>query len=166
MTSGASRPMCWPRNWRQQLRGDALGRLRLHRRAVMDAVLHAELDVQQAQEVPDLGGGAHRALAPAARQALLDRHRGRNAIHGVHLGAAGRLHDAARVGVERFQVAALAFVEQDVERQRGLARAADAGDDVELAARDVDAQRLEVVLAGVDDLDGVVGHRRPAARAG
>ena len=38
----------------------------LHRRAVVHAVLQAELDLQQAQEVPDLGGGGHRALAAAA----------------------------------------------------------------------------------------------------
>ena len=66
------------------------------------------------------------------------------------------VHDAAGVGVEAFEVAALAFVEQDVERQRGLARAADAGDDVELATRDVHAQAFEVVLFGVDDLNGVL----------
>ena len=155
-----------PAKLRHQLRGDALRRLRLHRRAVMDAMLHAELHIQQAQEMPDLGGGTHRALAPAARQALLDRDRRRDAIHGVHLGPAGRLHDAARVGVQALQIAALALVEQDVERQRGLARAADPRDHAELAARDVDAERLEVVLAGIDDLDGVVGPRRLAARAG
>ena len=108
----------------QDLRGDALGALRPHRRAVLDAVLHAELDVQQAQEVPDLGGRADRALAAAARQALLDRHGRRDAVDRVDLGPAGRLHDAARVGVERFEVAPLAFVEQDVEGQRRLARAA------------------------------------------
>ena len=42
----------------QQLRGDAVRRLRRHRRAVVDAMLGAELDVQQAQKVPDLGGRA------------------------------------------------------------------------------------------------------------
>ena len=141
----------------QELRGDALGRLRQHRRAVVHAVLHAELDVQQAQEVPDLGGGAHRALAAAAREALLDRHRGRDAVHRVHLRPAGRLHDAAGVGVEAFQVAALPFVEQDVEGQRALARAADAGDHVELAARDVDAEVLQVVFARVHDFNGISG---------
>jgi hypothetical protein len=71
-------------------------------------------------------------------------------------GRPGRLHDAARIGVQAFQVAPLPFVEQDVEGQRALARAADAGDDVELAARDVDAQALQVVLARVDDADRVV----------
>ncbi len=140
---------------REQLRGNALGRLRLHGCAVVHAVLRAQLDVQQAQKVPHLGGGAHGGLAPAARQALLNGHGGRNAVHRIHLGPACGLHDAAGVGVEAFEVAALAFVEQDVERQRGFARAADAGDDVELATRHVHAQALEVVLLGVDDFNGV-----------
>ena len=140
---------------REQLRSNAFGRLRLHGSAVVHAVLGTQLDVQQAQEMPHLGRGAHGGLAPAARQALLNRHGGRNAVHRIHLGPACGLHDAAGVGVEAFEVAALAFVEEDVERQRGFARAADAGDDVELATRDVHAQALEVVLFGVDDLNGV-----------
>ena len=85
---------------RQQLRGDAVGRLRLHGSPVMDAMLRAQLDVEQTQEVPDLGRGAHRALAPATREALLNGHRRRDAIDRVHLGAACGLHDAAGVGVE------------------------------------------------------------------
>ena len=106
--------------------------------------------------MPDLGGGRHRALAAAARQALLDRHRGRDAVDRVDLGRARRLHDAARIGVERFEVAPLALVEQDVEGERALARARHAGDHAELAARDVDVERLQVVLARVDDADRLV----------
>ena len=104
-----------------ELCGDAVGRLRLHGCVVVHAVLDTELDVEQAQEVPDLGGGADSRLATAARQALLDRHGRRDAVDRVHFRAASGLHDGARIGVEAFQVAALAFVEQDVERERGLA---------------------------------------------
>ena len=139
-----------------QLRRNFFRCLRRHLCSVMDAMLGAKLDEQQPQKVPDLGRGAHRRLAPAAAQALLDRHRGRDAVHRVDLGSTGRLHDGARVGVERLQVTALAFVEQDVERQRRLARTRDPGDHGELAAWDVDAQGFEVVLARVDDLDAVV----------
>ena len=142
---------------RQQLRSNALGRLRLHGGAIFDAVLRAELDVQEAQEMPHLGRGAHGGLAPAARQALLDGDSGRDAIHRIHLGPTGGLDDAPRIRVERFEVTALAFVEQDVERQRGLARAAHAGHHVELAAWNVHAQVLEVVFFGVDDLYGIFG---------
>ena len=139
----------------QDLRHDPVGRLRLDGRIVMHAVLDAQLDVQQAQEVPDFRRGAHGRLAPATAQALLDRHRGRNAVHRVHLGPARRLHHAACVGVQAFQIATLALVEDDVERQRGFAGTAHAGDDVELAARDLHGEVLEVVFVGVDDFDGV-----------
>ena len=136
-----------------QLGDDALRGLGLHRRAVVHTVLGAELHIEQAQKVPYLGGGAHGAFAPTARQALFDGHRGWDAIHRVHLGPSRRLHDAARIGVQAFQVAALALVEQNVKRQSGLARTADAGDHIELTARNVHAQVAQVVLAGVDDAD-------------
>ena len=142
-----------------QLRRNAVWRLRLHRRAIVRAMLGAEFDKQQTQKVPHLGGGAHGGFAPATRQALLNRHRGWNAVHRIHLGASCGLHDAARIRVEAFQIASLTFVEQDVKRQRGLTRARHAGDDVELATRDVDAQALEVVLFGVDDLNAALIRR-------
>jgi len=72
----------------QQGGGNAVGRLWHHGRAVVHAVLGTQLHIQQPQEMPDLGGGAHRALAAAARQPLLDGHRGWNAIDRIHLGPA------------------------------------------------------------------------------
>ncbi|MPM84310.1 hypothetical protein SDC9_131381 [bioreactor metagenome] len=57
---------------RHQLRGNAFLGLRLHDGIVVYAVLHAQLHIEQAQKVPDLGGRAHRGLATATRQALLD----------------------------------------------------------------------------------------------
>ena len=159
----------------EQLRGDAVGRLRCHRHAVVHTVLHAELHEQQAQEVPDLRRGSDGGLSAAARQPLLDRDGRRNAVDRVDLGTPCRLHDASGIGVERLQITALALVEKNVKSQRRLARTAHAGDDIELAARYVHAQRLEVVLLGVDDPDGIrvgVGvrwcsgvRRGPVARA-
>ena len=60
---------------------------RLHRRAVVHAMLGAQLDVQQTQKVPHLGGRTHRGFAPPARQALLPSvHRaGRQRIVGMNL---------------------------------------------------------------------------------
>ena len=92
------------------------GRLRLHGRAVVDAVLHAQLDVQQAQEVPPRWW-CPRCLRPP-RERRCSMATVADAVDRVHLRPAGRLHDAAGVGVERFEVAALAFVEQDVEGER------------------------------------------------
>jgi hypothetical protein len=70
------------------------------------------------------------------------------------------LHELAGVGVERFEVAALALVEQDVEGDGGLARAGDAGDHGELSLRDLEGDVLQVVLAGVDDFDGLFSGTR------
>ena len=109
--------------------------------------------------MPHLGGGAHGGFAPAARQALLNRHGGRDAIHGIHLGPPGGLDDAAGVGVERLQVTALAFVEHNVKRQRGFARAAHAGNHVELAVRNLHAQVFQVVLFGVNHFDSTGRNR-------
>ena len=140
----------------EQLRRDAVGRLRLHRSTVLEAMLCAQLHIQQAQVMPDLGGCAHRRLAPAARESLLDRHGRRNAIHRIHLGTPRRLHDGAGIGVERFQISALAFVEKDVKRQRRFSGAGDPCHHAEFAAWNIHAQRLEIVFLGVDDADVVV----------
>ena len=92
----------------------------------------------------DLGDRGHRALAAAAAGALLDGHRRRDAEDRVHVGPRGRLHELPRVGVQRLEVAALALGEQDVEGERALAAAADAGDHGERVARDAHVD----VLAG------------------
>src|SRR5690606_36024112 len=78
------------------------------------------------------------------------------AVDGVDVRPRRRLHELAGVGVQRLEITALALVEQDVEGDGALAGAGQAGDDGELLARDADVDVLEVVLAGVVDLDGLV----------
>ena len=117
------------------------------------AVLGAELHIEQAQVGVDLGEGAHGALVPAAAGALLDGHGGRDAEDGIHIGAGGGLDELAGIGVEGLQIAPLPLGEEDIEGQRTLAAAGDPGDDRELPVGDADAQVLEVVLAGVADVD-------------
>jgi hypothetical protein len=116
-------------------------------------VLGAELHIEQAQEVMDFGLGAERALGPAAAYPLFDGDGGRDAADRLHVGAGGGLDELAGIGIERLQIAPLALVEEDVEGERALAAAGDAGDDGEAAAGDGDAQVFEVVLAGVEDVD-------------
>ena len=154
------------------LRDDRVERLRRHWNMAVGAVLHAELHVDEPQEVIELGQRGHGRLASAARGALLDRDRRRDAVDRVDVGPAGRLHDRARVGVQRLEVAALSFVEQDVERQCRLARAGDAGDHGERVTRNVDIDRLQVVLARIAYFDDItrcapaLAHQRLQRAAG
>src|SRR5690606_32690227 len=101
--------------------GDRVEALRFDLYPAVGAVLLAELYVEQPQEVVDLGERRHRALAAAATRALLDRHRRRDAEDAVDVGARRRLHELARIGIQRFEVAALAFSEHHVEGEGGLA---------------------------------------------
>ena len=105
--------------------------------------------------MPNFSGGAHCAFAPTARQALLNGHRGRDAIHRIHLRTSRRLHDAAGIGVETFQIAALSFVEQNIKRQGGFARTADTCDHIELTAWNIHTQTLQIVFFGMDDANMV-----------
>ena len=150
----------------QHARRDGFEALGLDRHVTLRAVLGAELHIEQAQEMVELGERGDRALAAAAAGALLDRDGGRNAENRVHVGLRRRLHELARVGVQGFEVASLPFREQDIERQRGLAGAGDAGDHRELLPRDLDIDRLEVVFAGVVDGDVISSASCHGARRG
>ncbi len=110
--------------------------------------------------------GRDRALAPASARPLLDRHGRRNAENCVDVRTRGGLHELTRIGVERFEVAALSLGEQDVEGERALAAARYAGDDGEALARNLHVDVLQVVLARVVDADGVAALRqgRPLRR--
>ena len=71
----------------QDARQNGLGALWLYWHLAIRAVLHPELDPQQAQEVIDLGQGGDRGFASAAAGALLDRDRGWNAVDGIDIRA-------------------------------------------------------------------------------
>ena len=137
----------------QQLGHDGVRSPGLDGTAAIRAVLHSQAHEEEPQEVIGLGEGRHRALAPPAARALLDGHGRRDAEHRVDLGPARRLHELPGVGVERLQIPALAFREEDVEGQRALATSAHPRDHGEAVARDGDVDPLQVVLAGIEDLD-------------
>ncbi len=149
----------------QEARRDRVLALRLDRHPAVGAVLSAELDVEQPEEVIDLRERRDRALASATAGALLDRDRGRNPEDRVNVGPRRALDELARVGVERLEIAPLALGEQDVESERRFSGTRDAGDDREFIARDFDVDGFKVVLAGVVNPDrvadaGLQGHAR------
>src|SRR5580698_11455453 len=82
--------------------------------------------VEQAEVVVDLGGGGDGGARVARLVLLLDGDGGGEAVHVVDVGLFDALEKLARVGGERFDVAALALGVDGVEGERGLAGAADA----------------------------------------
>src|SRR6202012_2616504 len=66
----------------------------------------------------------------------------------------GRLHKLPRIGVQRLEIAALAFGEENVESQSALAAAGDAGDDRELVEAQAYIDIFEIVLTRAVDFDG------------
>ena len=74
-------------------------------------------------------------------------------MNRVNVGPRGGLHKLPRIGVERFEVAALAFVENDVERKRGFTRTRRPRDDGEAFRRNLDADVFQIVFARVQDAD-------------
>ena len=149
---------------RQQVAARALGQrqhlvdhlrdgLALDRQAGGGRVGHADARPQQPHVVVDLGDGADRGARVARGGLLLDRDGGRQAVDLVDVRLLHHLQELPGVGRERLDVAALALGVDGVERQRGLARAGQAGEHHQLVARDLDVDALEVVLAGAADRD-------------
>ena len=109
--------------------------------------------IQQAQEIGDLRDGAHRRTRIAAGGLLLDGDDRAQPAHALHLRLLQDAHKVLGIGRERVHIAPLALRIQRVERQRGLAAAADSGDDHELAARNVHVHVLEVMGPGAAYFD-------------
>ena len=140
-----------------QAAADLVARLRFHRNPASGTALSPEPREEQPKEVVNLCDGRDGALAPAARVALLDADRRRNARDEVHVRARHLFHKLARVGVHRIEETPLALGKNQVKCQRAFARAAHAGDDDELAARNDGGEVLQIVLARAMDADGVGG---------
>jgi hypothetical protein len=110
---------------------------------------------QQAHVVVDLGHRADGRARVARRGLLLDRDRGRQALDQVDVGLAHQFQELTGIGRQALHVAALALGIDRVEGQGRLARARQAGQHDQLAARDVDADVLQIVLTGAANADEV-----------
>ena len=141
----------------QQRRHDAAGRAALHRLVALPAVQLPHLGEQQPHVVGQLGHGADRGAGVLHRVALVDGNGRRDALDVLDLRLVHAFQKLPRVGRKALDVAPLPLGVQRVERQAGLARAADAGDDEQLVQRDVQRQILEVVVLGANDADDFRG---------
>ena len=107
---------------------------------VAEDLAHAR--VEQAQEVVDLRRGADGRARVATARGLLDSDRGAQALDEVGVGLGQLGEELPRRGAEALDVAPLTLGEDRVEREAALARTRGAGDDDELAAREVEVDAL------------------------
>ncbi len=136
--------------------------LRLQRQFVNRAVRSADAGVQQPQIVVNFGDGADGRARIVGRRALLDRNRRRKPFDQIDIGLLHQLQKLARVGGQRFDVAALAFRIQRVERKRRFARARQSGDHDQPVPRQIEIDVFQVVRACAphSDFSGPYGSRR------
>ena len=141
----------------QDIVGHLVGGLLLDLAAALGAVGHAHAREQKAQVVVDLGGSAHGGAGVFRRGLLIDGHRRRQAVDGVHVGLGHLAQEHAGIAGETLHIAALPLGVHGVEGEAGLAGAGKARDDDQLVAGNSQVDVLQVVLAGAFD-DDLVGH--------
>ena len=141
------------RRQRQHARGDFVERVLAHFFAAAQAEGAADARVKQAQIIVNFGGGSDGRARIARGILLADRNRGGDSGDFVHVRLFDAFQELPRVGRKRFDVAALAFGVERVERQAGFARAGNAADDRDGVVRDDEVNVLEVVDAGAADAD-------------
>ena len=150
-------------------RGPALGRLdqrvedrgrgvALHGLPALPAVERRRARVERAQVVGDGGHRADRRARGADGRGAVHRDRGQHALDPLGPRPVEPLEELPGVGGEGLGVAPVALGVEHVEGERGLAGPGDAGHRGDRADRDADAHALQVVLAGLLDLDEALGH--------
>ena len=128
-----------------QCRSRALRRVALHRVAAAAADHLADLGKQQPQVVGHFGRGADRRSARSAAAVGGHGDGGRNAVNPLGLGLFQAVEELAGVGRKALDVAALSLGIERIEGQAALAAAAEPAEHDELAVRDVQIDRFEVM---------------------
>ena len=141
---------------RGEAAGRDLGRLPDDRLPAAAADRPADPREQQAQVVVHLDRRADGRARIADAVLLADRDRGADAVDAVHVRLLHPLEKLPGVGRERLHVAALPFRVHGVERQGGLPRAADTGDDDDLPLRQRQIDVLQIVRARAPNGDASV----------
>ena len=132
---------------REHVLQNLLGGLPRNGIAADRAVRNADRRIQQAQIIVDFRDGADRRARTAAGGFLLDRNGGAEAFDGIDIRPLHLVEELPGVRGKRLDIAPLALGVDGVEGERGLAGAAQAGDDGEAVARNLDVDVLEIVLA-------------------
>ena len=137
---------------------DLLRRLLRDRLAADRAVRLADARPEQAQVIVDLGDRADRRPRVPRRRLLVDRDCRRQALDGVDIGLVQLAEKLPCVGRQRFDITALPFGKDRVERQARLPRPGQPGKRDQGVAGQVEIDAPEIVLAGATD-DQTVAHQ-------
>ncbi len=143
-------------------RGEALF---LDRQIAVRAKLRPRFREEEAEEMVNFRDRGDGGFPAATRDALLDRHARRHAFHEIDVRLFQLLDELPRVGRHAVEKTALPFGEKNVEGDRRFSRAAQAGDDDHLVARNIERDVLQIVLARAVDANGVDDCRREIAEA-
>ena len=108
---------------------------------------HAGAGEEHAEVLGHFGDRRHRGFRGAARHALFDGDRRRQARERIDIRLRELFDELTGVGRDAFEEATLPFGEEDVEGQGGFARAGDAGHHRQRAVRDLERDVLEVMFA-------------------
>jgi hypothetical protein len=135
--------------------GDRLRRVAPHRRAAPPAIQRRGTGKQQLEMVGQLGHRPDRRARGPHRVGLVDGDRRKDAVDAVDLGPVHAVQELPGVRRERLDVATLALGVDGVEDQRALPGARYAGDDHQLAQRNVEVELAQVVLPGAADADRI-----------
>ena len=133
-------------------------RMPLHLHAAHRRVGASDAGEHQFQVFVYLSLGAHRRARIRCVHLLLDGYCRRQAVYVVHIGLRHAPEELAGIRTQALHIAPLTFGEQRVESQARLAAATEAGDDNQLALRQVEVDILQVIGAGAFDADV---HRQP-----
>ena len=118
---------------------DLTARQRVNLPAALDAVLFADLGVEQAQVMINLCNRRDRRFFAALAEPLFDGDGRRDAGDVVDVGPRHHFEKLARVSRQTVDVAALSFGVDDIESKRRLSRTAESGEDYEAVTRYVQA---------------------------
>jgi hypothetical protein len=127
--------------------------LRLERNMVIGAIRRPDAGVQQAQVIVNLGDGADRRARIVRRRLLFDRNGGREALDQVDVRLLHELQELPGIRRQTFDVTALAFRIERIERERRLARPGQARNHDQLVTRQVETDVLEIVGASPTNTD-------------
>ena len=118
-----------------QLLGRALGGVPADYRRALSAMQGGGAGEQQFQMIIDLCHRAHGRARRAHGVGLVDRNGRRDALDAVDLGLVHAVQKLARIGRERFNVAALSFGVERIEDERRFTRTRNPGDYDQLIGR-------------------------------